>query len=140
MVKERRDREKYRERLLRQVKDFEKLKAAFAEEKAKFESERKSEEWGREGLKGKLRAAEELLSKECADWKEVCKKDNQRMYATRSKITDLEAQNATLTKKVEDVEADKERVEDELKAQVASKDKDLHAKDVEIAELKCRLR
>ncbi|KAJ0603933.1 hypothetical protein HanHA300_Chr02g0043841 [Helianthus annuus] len=57
------------------------------------------------------------------------------MYAARAKITDLEAQNATLTKKVEDLEADKERVE----AHVASKDKDLHAKDVEIAELKRRL-
>ncbi|MFS8023745.1 hypothetical protein Hanom_Chr16g01455141 [Helianthus anomalus] len=33
------------------------------------------------------------------------------MYAARTKITDLEAQNATLTKTVEDVEADKERVE-----------------------------
>ncbi|MFS7988588.1 hypothetical protein Hanom_Chr11g01036631 [Helianthus anomalus] len=33
------------------------------------------------------------------------------MYAARYKITDLEAQNATLTKKVEDVEADKKRVE-----------------------------
>ncbi|KAJ0591846.1 hypothetical protein HanHA300_Chr03g0078031 [Helianthus annuus] len=62
------------------------------------------------------------------------------MYATHSKITDLEAQNATLTKKVEGVEADKERVEAELKAKVASKEKDLHAKDVEIAELKRRLR
>ncbi|KAM0036943.1 hypothetical protein Hdeb2414_s0014g00432321 [Helianthus debilis subsp. tardiflorus] len=66
-------------------------------------------------------------------------KDNQRMYAARSKITDLEAQIATLKKKVEDVEADKEHVEVELKAQVASKDKDLAAKDVEIAELKRRL-
>ncbi|MFS7909210.1 hypothetical protein Hanom_Chr01g00092021 [Helianthus anomalus] len=56
------------------------------------------------------------------------------MFAARSKITDLETQNATLTKKVEDVKADKERVE------VASKDKDLHAKDVEIAELKRKLR
>ncbi|MFS8019775.1 hypothetical protein Hanom_Chr15g01407631 [Helianthus anomalus] len=70
----------------------------------------------------------------------MCKKNNQRMYAARSKITDLNAQNATLTKKVEDVEADKERVEPELKAQMASKDKDLHAKDVEIAELKRLLR
>ncbi|MFS7945582.1 hypothetical protein Hanom_Chr06g00525971 [Helianthus anomalus] len=51
-------------------------------------------------------------------------------------ITDLESQTATLTKKVEDLEADKERIEAELKAQVASKDKDLRAKDVEIAELK----
>ncbi|KAJ0944157.1 hypothetical protein HanPSC8_Chr03g0113041 [Helianthus annuus] len=47
MVKERGDWEKYRERLLRRVKDFEKLKSAFVEEKAKFESEKKYEEWGR---------------------------------------------------------------------------------------------
>ncbi|MFS8019774.1 hypothetical protein Hanom_Chr15g01407621 [Helianthus anomalus] len=60
MVKERGDWEKYRERLLRQVKDFEKLKAAFAEEKAKFKSEKKSEEWGRQDFRGKLCAAEEL--------------------------------------------------------------------------------
>ncbi|KAM0062375.1 hypothetical protein Hdeb2414_s0004g00147431 [Helianthus debilis subsp. tardiflorus] len=91
---------------------------------------------GCEGLRSKLRAAEELLSKECAEWKEVCKKDNQRMYAARSKIIDLEAQIATLSKKVEDVWANKEHVEAELKAQVASKDKDLKAKDMEIAELK----
>ncbi|KAJ0782954.1 hypothetical protein HanLR1_Chr01g0014101 [Helianthus annuus] len=62
------------------------------------------------------------------------------MYAARTKITDLEAQNATLTNKVEDAEADKERVEAELKAQVASRDKYLHTKDVENAELKHRLR
>ncbi|KAF5799237.1 hypothetical protein HanXRQr2_Chr07g0302281 [Helianthus annuus] len=122
------------------VKELEKTKVAFAEEKAKFDSEKKSEVWGREGLRSKLRAAEELLSKERAEWKEVCKKDNQRTFAARSKITDLEAQNATLIKKVEDIESDKERVEAELKAQVASRDKDLHAKDVEIAELKRRLR
>ncbi|KAJ0430816.1 hypothetical protein HanHA300_Chr17g0673371 [Helianthus annuus] len=140
MVKELAEWEKHRERLVRQVKDFEKAKVAFAEEKAKFESDKKSEEWGRDDLRGKLCAAEELLSKERAEWKEVCKKDNQRMYAARNKITDLEAQITTLTKKVKDVGADKEHVEAELKAQVASKDKDLHAKDVEIAELKRRLR
>ncbi|KAJ0792641.1 hypothetical protein HanOQP8_Chr01g0020281 [Helianthus annuus] len=131
MVRERGDWERYRERLLRHVKDFEKMKSAFAEEKAAFEAERKSKEWGREGLKSKLRTAEELLSKERAEWKEVCKKDNQRMYAARSKITDLEAQIATLKGKVEEVEADKGRVEAELKAQVASKDKDLTTKDAE---------
>ncbi|MFS7996660.1 hypothetical protein Hanom_Chr12g01132461 [Helianthus anomalus] len=111
MVTEQGDWEKYFERLVRQVKDFEKMKSSFAEEKVAFETERKSEEWGREGLRGKLCAAKELLSKECAEWKEVCKKDNQRMYAARSKITDLEAQIATLTKKVEDAKADKERAE-----------------------------
>ncbi|KAM0038202.1 hypothetical protein Hdeb2414_s0013g00412101 [Helianthus debilis subsp. tardiflorus] len=116
------------------------MKGSFAKEKAAFDAEKKSEEWGREGLRSKLRAAEELLSKEHAEWKEICKKDNQRMYAVHAQITDFEAQNATLTKKVENVEADKERVEAELKAHVARKDKDLHAKDMKIAELKRRLR
>ncbi|KAM0039782.1 hypothetical protein Hdeb2414_s0012g00386021 [Helianthus debilis subsp. tardiflorus] len=115
------------------------MKSTFAEEKAAFEAEKKSEEWGREGLKSKLHVAEELLSKERADWKELCKKDNQRMYAAHSKITDLEAQIATLKRKVEEVETDKGRVEAELNAQVARKDKDLAANDVEIAELKRRL-
>ncbi|KAM0028498.1 hypothetical protein Hdeb2414_s0018g00514631 [Helianthus debilis subsp. tardiflorus] len=57
------------------------------------------------------------------------------MYVVRSKITDLEAQIATLTKKVEDVGADNEHVEAELKAQVVSKDKDLKAKDNESLEI-----
>ncbi|KAM0025020.1 hypothetical protein Hdeb2414_s0021g00569541 [Helianthus debilis subsp. tardiflorus] len=76
MVREREEWERYRERLLRHVKDFEKSKAAFDEEKAKLESDRKSKEWGHEGLRGKLRAAEELLAKERADWKKICEKDN----------------------------------------------------------------
>ncbi|KAM0004461.1 hypothetical protein Hdeb2414_s0242g00845361 [Helianthus debilis subsp. tardiflorus] len=59
MVRERSDWENYRDCLLREAKDFEKLKAAFVEEKTEFEADRKSEEWGREGLRGKLRAAEE---------------------------------------------------------------------------------
>ncbi|KAF5811466.1 hypothetical protein HanXRQr2_Chr04g0181701 [Helianthus annuus] len=79
---------------------------------------------GREVLKSKLQAAEEMLFKEHAEWKKVCEKDNQRMYAARSKITDLEAQIATLIGK------------SELNAR---KDKELAAKDVEIAELKRRL-
>ncbi|KAM0037938.1 hypothetical protein Hdeb2414_s0013g00409031 [Helianthus debilis subsp. tardiflorus] len=102
--------------LVRQVKDFEKAKATFPEEKAKFESGRKSKEWGREGLRGKLRAAEDLLAKERAEWKKICEKDNQRMYAARSKITDLEAQVAELKGKVEDGQTDRERVEAELRA------------------------
>ncbi|KAF5774975.1 hypothetical protein HanRHA438_Chr13g0617161 [Helianthus annuus] len=74
---------------------------------APFDAEKKAEEWGREGLKNKLHAAEELLSKERAEWKKVCEKDNQRMYTARSKITDLEAEVGTLKRKVEDAQADK---------------------------------
>ncbi|KAM0003136.1 hypothetical protein Hdeb2414_s0017g00503011 [Helianthus debilis subsp. tardiflorus] len=135
MVKDRADWEKYRERLLKQVQNFEQMKNTFAEEMASFEAERKSKEWGREGLKSKLQAAEELLSKERAEWKKVCEKDNQRMYVARSKIIELEAQIATLKGKVEEVQADKDRVEAELNAR---KDKELAAKDVEIAKLKHR--
>ncbi|KAM0025605.1 hypothetical protein Hdeb2414_s0021g00576531 [Helianthus debilis subsp. tardiflorus] len=61
------------------------------------------------------------------------------MYVARSKITDLEAEIATLKGKVEEAQADKERFEAELNARMANKDKDLAAMDVEIAELKRRL-
>ncbi|KAJ0432787.1 hypothetical protein HanIR_Chr17g0863051 [Helianthus annuus] len=111
MVKERADWENYRESLVRQVKEFEKANAKFDEEKAKFDADRKSEEWGREGLRGKLRAAEDLLAKEKAECKKICEKDNQRMYAARSKITELEGKVAELTGKVEDVQAAKENSE-----------------------------
>ncbi|KAM0009393.1 hypothetical protein Hdeb2414_s0009g00308071 [Helianthus debilis subsp. tardiflorus] len=52
-------------------------------------------------------------------------------------VTDLEAEIATLKGKVEDAQADRGRVEVEFL--VANKDKDLAAKDIEIAELKRRL-
>ncbi|MFS7951720.1 hypothetical protein Hanom_Chr07g00598451 [Helianthus anomalus] len=132
--------EKYHERLLKHVKNFKKSKSSFDEEKAKFETDKKAEEWGREGLKGKLRAADELLAKERADWKAICAKDNERMYAAHAKITDLEGQVVELKKKkMEDAQATKEQVEVELKATISSRDKDLIAKDVEIAELKRHL-
>ncbi|KAJ0744586.1 hypothetical protein HanPI659440_Chr10g0389321 [Helianthus annuus] len=61
------------------------------------------------------------------------------MYAARSKITELEGQVAELKKKAENAQAAKEQAEAELKAQISGKDRDLSAKDVEIAELKRRL-
>ncbi|KAM0061961.1 hypothetical protein Hdeb2414_s0004g00142391 [Helianthus debilis subsp. tardiflorus] len=121
------------------VKEFEKAHAKFDEEKAKFDADKKSEEWGREGLRGKLRAAEEILSKERAEFKKICEKDNQRAYTSLNKITELEGKIVELTGKVEDMQAAKEHAEAELKAQLVGKDKDLAAKDVEIAELKCRM-
>ncbi|MFS7929375.1 hypothetical protein Hanom_Chr04g00331811 [Helianthus anomalus] len=56
--------EKYRERLSAEVKEFEKMKSYFQEEKAAFDKEKKSEEWGCEGLWSKLQASEYLLAKE----------------------------------------------------------------------------
>ncbi|KAJ0513977.1 hypothetical protein HanHA300_Chr10g0364111 [Helianthus annuus] len=145
MVRERVDWESYRERMLKRIGDFEKSKAAFDEEKAKFDADKKAEEWGREGLKNKLQAAEQQLAREKAEFKRICEKDNERAFAARNKIVELEAKIVDLTVKVEDAQAAqaaKQQIEVELadvKLQLSSKDKDLHAKDVEIAELKRRL-
>ncbi|MFS7977807.1 hypothetical protein Hanom_Chr10g00908271 [Helianthus anomalus] len=139
MYKERAGWEKYRERLLKEAQDFEQMKNKFLEEMASFEKEKKSEEWGRDGLKAKRHAAEELLAKERAEFKKACDNDNKCMYAARTKITNLEAEVANLKGKVEEAQADRERIEVEFSARMVNKDKDLAAKDVEIAELKHRL-
>ncbi|XP_022003181.1 uncharacterized protein LOC110900604 [Helianthus annuus] len=145
MVRERADWEGSRERTLKRIAEFEKSKAAFDEERAKFEADKKAEEWGREGLQKKLHNVEEQLAKEKAEFKRICAQDNERAYATRQKIVDLEAKVADLTSKVEEAhgeKAAKQQMEVELseaKVQLSSKDRDLHAKDAEIAELKRRL-
>ncbi|XP_021989416.1 caldesmon-like [Helianthus annuus] len=145
MVRERADWEGYRERMLKRITDFEKSKAAFDEEKAKFDADKKAEEWGRGGLKNKLQAAEQQLAKENAEFKRICEKDNERAFAARNKIVELEAKIAELTARVEDAQAAqvaKQQIEVELadvKVQLSGKDKDLQAKDVEIADLKRRL-
>ncbi|XP_022026368.1 uncharacterized protein LOC110927081 isoform X2 [Helianthus annuus] len=145
MVRERADWEGYRERTLKRIAEFEKSKAALDEERAKFEADKKAEEWGREGLQKKLHNVEEQLAKEKAEFKRICAQDNDRAYALRQKIVDLEAKVADLTSKVEEAQGEKaakQQMEVELtaaKVQLSNKDKDLHAKDVEIAELKRRL-
>ncbi|KAJ0876244.1 hypothetical protein HanPSC8_Chr11g0486211 [Helianthus annuus] len=145
MVRERADWEAYRERMLKRIADFEKSKAAFDEERAKFEADKKAEEWGREGLQKKLHNVEEQLAKEKAEFKRICAQDNERTYALRQKIVALEAKVADLTSKVEEAQGEKtakQQMEVELteaKVQLSNKEKDLHAKDVEIAELKRRL-
>ncbi|MFS7999720.1 hypothetical protein Hanom_Chr12g01169761 [Helianthus anomalus] len=124
--------ERYREHLVKEVQDFEQSKNTLAKERASFQAEKKSEEWGREGLKSKLQTAEELLFEERAEWKKVCKNDNKRMYVAYSKITNLEAEIATLKGRVEEAQADKEHVEAELNARVENRDKDLAAKDIDL--------
>ncbi|KAJ0539048.1 hypothetical protein HanHA300_Chr08g0281861 [Helianthus annuus] len=131
--------EKYRERLSAEAREFEQMKNTFLEEKASFEKEKKSEKWGCDALKTKLPAAEERMAKERQEWKKICDNDNKQMYVARTKITNLEAEIVKLKGKVEEAQADRERVEVELNAQIVNKNKDLAAKDVEIMELKCRL-
>ncbi|KAJ0525416.1 hypothetical protein HanRHA438_Chr09g0391521 [Helianthus annuus] len=122
MHRERASWEKYRERMSAEAKEFEHLKNKFQEDRAAFDKEKKSEEWGREGLRSKLQACEELLAKERKEWRVACENDNKKMFAVCSKITNLEAEVISLKEKIEEAKSDRERAE-----------------DVEIAELKRRL-
>ncbi|KAM0068340.1 hypothetical protein Hdeb2414_s0002g00072041 [Helianthus debilis subsp. tardiflorus] len=114
MVRERADWEGYRERMLKRIADFEQARAIFDEERAKFDVDKKAEEWGREGLKNKLHNAEQQLAKEKAEFKRICERDNERAFAARNKIVDLEAKVAELTVKVEAAQAAKQQIEVEL--------------------------
>ncbi|KAJ0734414.1 hypothetical protein HanPI659440_Chr11g0419811 [Helianthus annuus] len=139
MHRERASWEKYRERLSAEDKEIEKMNIKFQEEKAFFDKETRSEEWGREGLKSKLQASEELLTKERKERRLACENDNKKMFATRTKITNLEAEVSSLKEKIEEAKSDRERAEVNLNAQIVSKNRDLASKDAEIAELKRRL-
>ncbi|KAM0043892.1 hypothetical protein Hdeb2414_s0010g00346741 [Helianthus debilis subsp. tardiflorus] len=88
--------------MLTEAREFEQMNNKFLEENATFEKEKKSEEWGRDGFTNKLHATEELLAKEHAEFKMACDNDNKRMYAVRTKITNLEAGVSTLNGKVEE--------------------------------------
>ncbi|MFS8022491.1 hypothetical protein Hanom_Chr16g01440041 [Helianthus anomalus] len=83
--------EKHRDRLAAEAKLFEKEKVEFAKQNADFKKEKKSEEWGFRGLKLKLQASEDTLAEERQKWWAASKKDNQRMFAARTKITNLKA-------------------------------------------------
>ncbi|MFS7929373.1 hypothetical protein Hanom_Chr04g00331791 [Helianthus anomalus] len=104
--------EKYRERLSAEVKEFEKMKSNFQEEKVAFDKEKMSEEWGREGLWSKLQASEDLLAKERREWHVACENENKIMFAACTKITNLEAEVASLKDKYEEAKSHRERAED----------------------------
>ncbi|MFS7913794.1 hypothetical protein Hanom_Chr02g00145881 [Helianthus anomalus] len=112
-----------------------------------FHKEKKSEEWGLQGLKKKLQASEDLLAEEHRNWCAAYDNDNKKMYVARTKITNLEAQveelkksEASYKEKYEEAKSHRERVEVDLSPQILRKDRDLAGKDTEIAELKRHLR
>ncbi|KAF5790155.1 hypothetical protein HanXRQr2_Chr09g0379771 [Helianthus annuus] len=113
MHRERASWEKYRERMSAEAKEFEHLKNKFQEDRAAFDKEKKSEEWGREGLRSKLQACEELLAKERKEWRVACENDNKKMFAACSKITNLEAEVISLKEKIVEAKSDRERAENE---------------------------
>ncbi|MFS7937927.1 hypothetical protein Hanom_Chr05g00433511 [Helianthus anomalus] len=88
------------------------------EEKAAFEKEKKLEEWGLQGLKKKLQVKEDLRVEERRNWHVACDNENKKIFAVRTKITNLEAQVEGLKKsevyfkaKYEEAKSNRERVE-----------------------------
>ncbi|KAF5801759.1 hypothetical protein HanXRQr2_Chr06g0251781 [Helianthus annuus] len=146
MVRERADWESYHERMLKCISEFEKSKASFDEEKAKFDADKKAEEWGREGLKNKLQAAEQQLAKEKAEFKPYVRKTMNARLRPVTRLSILKPrlwslQRRLRTRKLHGLLKSRLRFVElaDVKLQLSNKDKDLRAKDVEIAELKRRL-
>ncbi|MFS7968318.1 hypothetical protein Hanom_Chr09g00796021 [Helianthus anomalus] len=136
--------EKHRERLATEAKLFERAQAEFAKEKEAFEQEKKSEEWGLQGLKRKLQGSEDTLAEERRKWLVACDRDNKQMFTARAEITSFKARVEELKKsdpdykdRYEEAKSHGERVE--LSQQLISKDRDLVGKDVGISELQRHL-
>ncbi|MFS7918913.1 hypothetical protein Hanom_Chr03g00206771 [Helianthus anomalus] len=91
MHHERAEWEDYRDRLATDARQFEKAKAELAELKAQFEAENKKEEWGLLGLKKKLQASEDTLVEERQKWRKARERNNQKMFDSRTEITNLKA-------------------------------------------------
>ncbi|KAJ0596417.1 hypothetical protein HanRHA438_Chr04g0167661 [Helianthus annuus] len=109
MYRERAEWEKHSERLAAEAKLFEKAKADLAKKKADFEKEKKLEEWGLQGVKLKLSESKDTLAKDRCKWRVASERENQRMFAARTEITNLKARVEELTKSEEDF---KERYEE----------------------------
>ncbi|KAJ0588036.1 hypothetical protein HanIR_Chr04g0169991 [Helianthus annuus] len=102
MYRERAEWEKHSERLAAEAKLFEKAKADLAKKKADFEKEKKLEEWGLQGVKLKLSESKDTLAKDRCKWRVASERENQRMFAARTEITNLKARVEELTKSEED--------------------------------------
>ncbi|KAF5791157.1 hypothetical protein HanXRQr2_Chr09g0391441 [Helianthus annuus] len=96
--------EDFRSCLAADAIQFEKAKAELAEQKARFEANKKKEDWGILGLKKKLQASKDKLAEKHRLLRETCKKDNEKMYAARTEITNLKAQAESSAKTIADLE------------------------------------
>ncbi|KAJ0475946.1 hypothetical protein HanRHA438_Chr13g0586301 [Helianthus annuus] len=74
------------------------MKATLEADRAKFESDLKTEEWSVAGWKRKAEAEAALLSKERKNWREICEKDNNEKMGLRNVINNLKAKVEKLKK------------------------------------------
>ncbi|KAJ0786239.1 hypothetical protein HanOQP8_Chr02g0053051 [Helianthus annuus] len=76
-------------------------RAKLEAEQAKFESERKTEEWFVAGWKRKAEAKAALLSEERKRWREICEKHNNEKMGLRNGLNNLKAEIEKLKENAE---------------------------------------
>ncbi|KAJ0487828.1 hypothetical protein HanLR1_Chr14g0556191 [Helianthus annuus] len=81
------------------------LMAKLEADQAKFETERKTEEWSVAGWKRKAEAEAALLSEERKNWRKICEKDNAEKANLRNIVNNLKAEVEKL--KNQDAEVEK---------------------------------
>ncbi|KAJ0754103.1 hypothetical protein HanPI659440_Chr09g0343181 [Helianthus annuus] len=98
------------------------LKATLEADRAKFESDQKTEEWSFASWKRKAEAEAALLSEERKRWREICEKDNNEKMGLHNAINNLKAEVERLKKQDADIEkmkqekADAEAVRDKARS------------------------
>ncbi|KAJ0456218.1 hypothetical protein HanIR_Chr15g0759911 [Helianthus annuus] len=124
------------------------LRAKLEADQAKFENDRKTEEWSIAGWKKKAEAEAALLSEEHKNWKKICEKDNAEKMGLRNVINNLKAEVEKLKKHDAEIEklkkekADAEAARDEARSpRERSEQREVHTcatlsfRDKEIEEL-----
>ncbi|KAJ0776550.1 hypothetical protein HanLR1_Chr02g0046921 [Helianthus annuus] len=117
-------------------------------DQAKFENDRKTEEWFVSGWKRKAEAEASLLSEERKNWKKICEKDNAEKMGLRNVINNLKAEVEKLKKqdaeikKLKKEKVDAEAARDEARShRERSEQREVHTcatlalRDKEIEEL-----
>ncbi|KAJ0545770.1 hypothetical protein HanIR_Chr08g0353451 [Helianthus annuus] len=85
------------------------LMAKLKDDQAKFEAERKTEEWSVAGWKRKAEAEAALLSEKRKNWRKICEKDNAEKANLRTIISNLKAE----VEKLKNQDAEVERLKKE---------------------------
>ncbi|KAJ0607980.1 hypothetical protein HanRHA438_Chr03g0122191 [Helianthus annuus] len=90
------------------------LRATLEADRAKFESDQKTEEWSVASWKSKAEAEAPLLLEERKRWREICDKDNNEKMGLRNAINNLKAEIEKLKKQDAEIERlKKEKVDAE---------------------------
>ncbi|KAJ0788749.1 hypothetical protein HanPI659440_Chr05g0195511 [Helianthus annuus] len=109
------------------------LRAKLEADRAKFESDQKTEEWSVAGWKRKVEDEAALLYEERKHWKEICENDNNEKMGLRNVINNLKAEVERLKKQYANIEKLKQEKAD---AEAACGEARSHRKRSEQRELR----